>query len=51
MLQSVQVVLDVVHLLHQSRMCEGNAEEKYVESMKHHKGTLKDRSGIYIIMD
>ena len=44
-LRSVQDVLGVVHILHQSQICVGNADEKYVDVIKHHKGTLRDRSG------
>ena len=42
-LYSAQNVLGIVNLLHQSHICEGNADEKYIELIKHHNGILRSR--------
>ena len=42
-LYSAQDVLGVVNLLLQCHICEGNADEKYIELIKHHSGILRSR--------
>ena len=43
---SVQDVVGVTDIIDQCKICLGNADEKYVNLIKYHKGVLKDASGL-----
>ena len=44
-LTCVDHIVALMKLLDQSKLCQGNAEPKFVDLLHHHKGVLKNRNG------